>query len=223
MNNDRNVIFTAVCTALNVTAKFEKSGQGKRPAVSTGGLAGAYAHLLCNPKNIPLVNALIDKGIQGDWFKAPALYGNNANYRAFLYAAGTSVRDVRGKGHISADSVTGKVTQDAVWIAYCQAYATQLVADKASGIAQSIREGRVNGAIPDQVQKASLQLSVRDAIQEHKAPVPKLIKALESDAPQSAIAKAIMASNKPVRVKKPVSPASDKPAASKGKKSARAA
>ena len=164
---ERNELFTMVCQELDVTAKFEISGKGKRPSVSTKGLAGAYAHLLCNPKNVPLVTALVDKGIDGAWFVAPKKFGEYASYRAFLYACGTSVRDIRNAGnkHISADSVTGKVDQSADWIGWCQAEASILCAGKASGVAQSIREGRVNSANPTQVVKAGMQLKARDAIQ----------------------------------------------------------
>lgn len=177
MNTDRNVIFTSICAYLNVIAKFETSGKNKRPAVATGGIAGGYAHLLCNPKNIMLVNALVDKGVKGDWFAAPKQFGENADYRAFLYACGTAVRDVRGKGHVSSDSVTGKVQQDAAWIGWCQAYATTIVANKATGIAQSVREGRVNGNLPSQVSAAATQLAVKDLLQ-NDAPATKVAKAL---------------------------------------------
>lgn len=164
---ERNELFTVVCQALNVTAKFEVSGKGSRPSVSTKGLAGAYAHLLCNPKNAPLVEALLNKGIDGAWFVAPKKFGEYASYRAFLYACGTSVRDVRNAGnkHVSADSITGKVDQSADWITWCQAEASLICQNKAAGIAQSIREGRVNSANPTQVVKAGIQLKARDAIQ----------------------------------------------------------
>lgn len=227
MNTDRNNLFTAVCYALNVTAKFETSGKGKRPAVSTGGLAGAYAHLLCNPKNIPLVDALVAKDVNGAWFKAPAIYGNDASYRAFLYASGTSVRDVRGKAHVSADSVTGKIAQSAEWIGYCQAVGAEVCANKASGLARSIREGAVNGMIPEQVSKASMQLAVKDAIQENKAPVKQLVKALATENASMTVAEIIAKyQNAKPTVKgkgKPADKPADKPAAVKGKTNAKAA
>lgn len=82
--DNRNDLFTAVCTALGVTAKFEKSGTSTRPTgAGAKTLQGGYAHLLCNKANMPLVQGLLDNG---------NIAHKDISY-AVLRAGGTSTRD----------------------------------------------------------------------------------------------------------------------------------